>query len=163
MVIAFEDVGVANIDTIIAVVAASSDAAFRKSSGNSHTAVYLARLLAAAPKDRSANYLVGAKDYPALANFARRIRDASAEVMLLAVGDKTLSLPSKAISALFAAVPQGDAIGGRAGLDQLLGAYREQGVPEDLLDATEIAGSRTRSRSRSWYRSFGLPLRQAKR
>jgi hypothetical protein len=104
MVIAFEDVGVANIDAIAAVVAASSNAGLRKScGGNGHIAVHLAGLLAASPKDRSADYLVGAKDHPALANFARAIRDGSVEDILLTVGDKTLSLPSKSISAFFAA------------------------------------------------------------
>jgi MgsA AAA+ ATPase C terminal len=145
LVIAFEDVGVANIDAITAVVAASSDAALRKScGGNNHIAIYLAGLLAASPKDRSADYLVGAKDHPALADFAKTMRDASVEAMLLAVRDKALSLPSKAVPALFAAGPQSDAFGGPAGLDRLVEAYRELGVPEDLLAATEIAAARTR-------------------
>jgi hypothetical protein len=144
MVVAFEDVGVANIDAVTAVVAASSDAALRKScGGNNHIAIHLARLLAASPKDRSADYLVGAKDHPALANFARTIRDASVEDILLGLGDNTLSLPSKAISAFFAA-PKRYRVGSRASLDCLLGAYRELGVPEDLLAATQIAASRTR-------------------
>jgi MgsA AAA+ ATPase C terminal len=145
MVIAFEDVGVANIDAITAVVAASSDVDLRKScGGNGHIAIHLAGLLAAAPKDRSADYLVGAKDHPALANFARTIRDASVEDMLLAVRDEALSLPNKAMAALFAAVPQSGAVGDRAAVDRLLGTYRELGVPEDLLSATEIAAARTR-------------------
>jgi hypothetical protein len=144
MVIVFEDVGVANIAAITAVVAASSDAALRKScGGNNHIAIHLAGLLAAAPKDRSADYLVGAKDHPALANFVRTIRDALVEDIVLTVRDKTLSLPCKAISALFAA-SQCDAVSSRAGLDWLLGAYRELSVPEDLLAATEIAAARTR-------------------
>jgi hypothetical protein len=144
MVIVFEDVGVANIAAITAVVATSSDAALRKScGGNNRIAIHLARLLAAAPKDRSADYLVGAKDHPALANFARTIPDASVEDIVLTVRDKTLSLPRKAISALFA-VSQCDALGSRVGLDRVLEAYREIGVPEDLLAATEIAAARTR-------------------
>ena len=145
MVIVFEDVGVANIDAITAVVAASSDAALRKScGGNIHIAIHLAGLLAESPKDRSADYLVGAKDHPALADFVRTTREASVEDALFRVRDKTLGLPSKAIAALFAAAPQFDAVGGRAGLDRLLGGYRELGVPEDLLAATEIAAARTR-------------------
>jgi MgsA AAA+ ATPase C terminal len=144
MVIAFEDVGVANIDAITAVVAASSDAALRKScGGNGHVAIHLAGLLAASPKDRSADYLVGAKDHPALANFARTTRDASVEDILLALADNTLSLPSKAIAAFFAA-PKRYPVESRASLDCLLGAYRELGVPDDLLAATQTAASRTR-------------------
>src|SRR5262249_10106951 len=97
MVIAFEDVGVASIDAIMAVVAASSDAALRKScGGNTRIAIHLARLLAAAAKDRSADYLVGARDHPALANFVRTLRDALVEDILLAIRDKTLSLSSRA-------------------------------------------------------------------
>jgi len=100
MVIAFEDVGVANIDAIAAVVAASSDAALRKScGGNSHIAIHLTGLLAASPKDRSADYLVGAKDHPALADFVRTMRDASVDDILLAVRDKALGLPNRAIAA----------------------------------------------------------------
>jgi replication-associated recombination protein RarA len=62
MVIAVADVGVVSTDALTAVVAASSDAAFRNAcGGNDRVAAYLAGLLAKAPKDRSADHLAGAK------------------------------------------------------------------------------------------------------
>jgi len=94
LVIAFEDVGVGSIDAVTTVVAASSDAALRKSCGGDvHVAAHLAGLLADAPKDRSADYLVGAKDHPALAGFAQAMANAPLQVKLSSTRDKTLTLP----------------------------------------------------------------------
>jgi len=63
-VIAFEDVGVGSIDAVTAGVAASSDAAFRKAcGGNERVAIYLASVMAKVAKDRSADFICGAKDH----------------------------------------------------------------------------------------------------
>src|SRR5438105_1039427 len=100
VVIAFEDVGVGSIDAVTIVVAASADAVLRKScGGDALIAAHLAGLLADAPKDRSADYLVGAKDHPALANFARVMANAPIEAKLAGVRDTTLALPQRAVVA----------------------------------------------------------------
>jgi hypothetical protein len=71
MVIAFEDVGIGSVNAVTMTVGAGSDAASRKACGDDfRVAVYLARGLAETPKDRSADYFAGAKDHPALADFA---------------------------------------------------------------------------------------------
>src|SRR5713101_1438020 len=68
MVIAFEDVGAASIDAVSATVAVGLDAGWRKSRGGDAQAVIgLARMLADAAKDRSADYLIcGIKDHPSM-------------------------------------------------------------------------------------------------
>ena len=82
-VIAFEDVGIGGIDAVTMTVAGGSDAAWRKTAGGDiRLAAHLARTLAEAPKDRSADYLCGSKDHPALVRFAQAMAKASIEVIL---------------------------------------------------------------------------------
>jgi len=145
MVIAFEDVGIASIEAVTSVVAAGSDAALRKAcGGNERVAVYLAGLMAKVAKDRSADFICGAKDHPNLASFADALVKASVEEKLASVRDHELALPKRAIVALLALVPNGDGAWARGDADRLLGVYRELNVPEGLLAATELGGARTR-------------------
>jgi hypothetical protein len=100
LVIAFEDVGIGSLDVVTTTVAAAGDSAWRKNHGGDlKLAVYLAGLLAEAPKDRSADYLCDAKDHPRLANFWRAMEKASLEARLSHVGDQALSLPQRAVAA----------------------------------------------------------------
>ncbi len=92
MVIVFEDVGIGSADAVIMTVAAGSDAAWRKECGGDlRVAACLAGLLADAPKDRTADCLVAAKDHPALAGFAQAMANASIETILSSLRDKTLA------------------------------------------------------------------------
>ena len=103
MGIAFEDVGIGSVDAVTMTVAAGSDAACRKACGGDlRVAVHLAGVLADAPKDRSADYLYGAKDHPALAGFALAMANAPAEPRLSSVRDTDLALPRRAVAAWFA-------------------------------------------------------------
>jgi hypothetical protein len=89
MVIAFEDIGIGSVDALTKTVAAAGDSAWRKSHGGDlRLAVYLAGLLAEAPKDRSADYLCDAKDHPTLADFWRAMEEASLASKILHVRDQ---------------------------------------------------------------------------
>ena len=58
IVIAFEDVGIGNVDALATVIGVASDRAWRtRHGGDLRLAIVLARVLAAAPKDRSADYV----------------------------------------------------------------------------------------------------------
>jgi hypothetical protein len=102
--------------------------------------------LADAPKDRSADYLVGAKDHPALASFARKMANAPLEISISTVRDQTLALRQRAIAAWFACGLEsgGKVLTSNDGLPALLATFRELGAPEDLVVATGIAATRTR-------------------
>src|ERR1035437_7053544 len=64
MVIAFEDVGAASPDAVAMTVAASADSNWRKKDGGDlHIAVQLARVLAKAPKSRSAEHLITSEEH----------------------------------------------------------------------------------------------------
>jgi hypothetical protein len=103
IVIAIEDVGIGSLDVVTTTVAAAGDSAWRKNHGGDlKLAVYLAGLLAEAPKDRSADYLCDAKDHPRLANFWRAIETTSLELRLSHVRDQALGLPLRAVAALSA-------------------------------------------------------------
>jgi hypothetical protein len=147
MVIAFEDIGIGSVDALTKTVAAAGDSAWRKSHGGDlRLAVYLARLLAEAPKDRSADYLCDANDHPILADFWRAMENVSLESKLSHVRDQASDLPQRAVAALSAlGVGSGGYISrSTGGLEALLTTFRELEVPEELVAATGIAAARTR-------------------
>jgi hypothetical protein len=90
--------------------------------------------------------LVGAKDHPAVADFAQAMANGPAEVRLCSVRDKSLGLPQRAAAAWFMSGlgSRGEGTRRKADLDALLVSFRELGVPEDLVVATRIAAARTR-------------------
>ena len=145
MVIAFEDVGIGGVDAVTLIVAAGSDAAWRKACGGDlRVAVHLAGVLAQAPKDRSADHLAGAKDHPALAGFALAMASASIALLQSNVRDTALDLPHRAVAtSLASGVGVGDGTP-RGNLEKLLALFRDSGVPEDLVAATCVAAGRTR-------------------
>jgi hypothetical protein len=149
MVIAFEDIGIGSVDVLTKTVAAAGDSAWPKSHGGDvRLAVYLAGLLADAPKDRSADYLCDANDHPKLANFWRAMEKASLESKLSHVRDHASDLPRRAVAALSALGVgwRGSISRGTGGLEAILTAFRGLEVPEELLAATAIATARTRER-----------------
>lgn len=146
MVIAFEDIGIGSVETVLMTVAAASDAGFRKShGGDTRLAVAVSGLLAKAPKDRSADHLAGAQDHPALIEFARAMANSSTKCRLAKVRDGAAPLVERAIAVALgsgmisqAVVPtKADALG-------LLDTFRQLGVPEDLVVASAIAAAKTR-------------------
>jgi hypothetical protein len=146
MVIAFEDVGIGSIDALTMTATAAGDSAWRKRNGGDlRIAVQLARMLAEAPKDRSADYLCDAKDHPMLADFWRAMETTSLELRLCHVRDQALGLPLRAVAALSALDigSRGD-ISRTGGLEALLTTFHELEVPEELVAATGIAAARTR-------------------
>ena len=148
-VIAFEDIGIGSVDALTMIVAAADDSAWRKNHGGDlKLATYVARLLAEAPKDRSADYLCDARDHPMLADFWRAMEKASLESRLSHVRDQALGLPQRAVAALSALGigSRGDISRGTGGLDALLAVFRELDVPEELVAATGIAAARTREK-----------------
>jgi len=140
MVIVFEDIGIGSLDAVTKTVAAASDSTWRNAQGgNPRLALTLAGILAEAPKDRSADYLVGAKDHPSLTGFAQEMASASLMTRLCRTGSRALDLPHRAVASLFAS---GE---GRRSSDRnaLLASLRDLGVPEELVIATGIAAART--------------------
>jgi hypothetical protein len=146
-VVAFEDIGIGSVDALTMIVAAADDSAWRKNHGGDlKLAVHLAGVLSEAPKDRSADYLCGARDHPALAGFAQAMANTALKSRLSHVHDQALGLPQRAIAALSAPGigSRGEISRGTGGLEALLTTFRELGVPEELVAATGIAAARTR-------------------
>jgi hypothetical protein len=147
MVIAFEDVGAASPDAVVMSVAASTDPSWRrKNGGDLNIAVQLARVLAQAPKSRSAEHLItSAEHHPSLAK-ARMLRGASSQTdQLAAVMNQNASLTERAI-AVWCASGIGWVAEKRAKADQpvLLDRFRSLGVPDELVTATGVAARKTR-------------------
>jgi hypothetical protein len=79
VIIAFEDIGAGSADDVAMTVAASTDGKWRKQSGGDIVvAAHLARLLAEAPKSRSAEHLItGSNDHPSLEQERRAVSSSS--------------------------------------------------------------------------------------
>ena len=108
--------------------------------------MHLAGVLSEAPKDRSADYLVGANDHPAMGDFAQTIAKTTLTNRLSQLQDQAVGLPQRAVVALSALSigSRGGISRGTGGLDALLTAFSELGAPEELVAATAIAAARTR-------------------
>jgi replication-associated recombination protein RarA len=101
IIIAFEDIGAGSVDVVAMTVAASTDASWRKQSGGEAVvAAHLARLLAEAPKSRSAEHLITSSDqHPSLGEERLLVSASSIADNLNAVADKSNSLMHRALAA----------------------------------------------------------------
>ena len=147
MIIAFEDIGVGCIDAVVATVAAASDADFKKQCGGpARVAVALAGLLADATKDRSSDHLVSASDHPSMLDRWQAMAGASIETRRSLVFDVDLPLTSRAMATRsLCGLSLGQGLPTlRKQLTTLLTAFSDNGVPNELIAATEIAALRTR-------------------
>ena len=146
LVIAFEDVGVGSVQSLVNTTTAATDAEARSRVGGDDRAVsFIARLLAEAPKDRSADHLIGAAwSHPAFGEARRVIGEQSLAWRLDLVADMDLPLPTRAI-ALFGKLSA--RWSGKEGAHDLHAAARmflNLGVPPDLLKAAREAAILTR-------------------
>jgi hypothetical protein len=147
MVIAFEDVGAAAPDAVGMTVAASTDLGLRKTSGGDlHVAVQLARILAEAPKSRSAEHLItSAQHHPSLTKARMVIGAGSFTDHLDAVMDGEVSLAERAIAVWCAfGISWAEMKSARGDLPELLKTFRRLRVPDELVNATGIAAQKTR-------------------
>jgi hypothetical protein len=128
-------------------VAASTDARWRKQfGGEAVVAAHLARLLAEAPKSRSAEHLITSSDcHPSFEQERLLVSASSIADNLTVVADNSKSLMHRALAAWRVSgmdwkrekIPGTD-------LPGLLDAYHSLGVPEELVAATGIAATKSR-------------------
>jgi MgsA AAA+ ATPase C terminal len=147
IIIAFEDIGAGSVDDVAMTVAASTDASWRRQVGGDVIIVaHLARLLAEAPKSRSAEHLITtATHHPSVEHERRLIRNRSIADNLAAVANESNTLTHRALAAWCVS-----GIGWKheklhgSDLPELFDAYRKHGVPEELVAATGIAATKSR-------------------
>lgn len=146
LVIAFEDVGIGAPDLLVEAVSIAADPNSRKQlGGNEAAAVYLADRLAAAPKDRSTDYLLCAAGFhQRLRSIRFALRRAPLEDALEVVQDPEWPLPERATAAWLASGISSLGQKGQFGeLQALLDTYRGLGVPEALVAAVDTAARKT--------------------
>ena len=148
LVIAFEDVGIGSLDALVETTAACTDPNWRSSFGGDIVALcFVARLLAEAPKDRSADHLIGAAwSHPKFEEQRQMVGARSLAQRIDLVMDTNLSLPVRAIAVWYASGLEWgrERRVGRGDLPGLMSAFRLLGVPSDLVLATRHAATRTR-------------------
>jgi hypothetical protein len=148
LVIAAEDVGIASTDAVIAASFRSTDKKMRQWLGGEELAIFqTVHMLAAAPKDRSADYLISvAKHDPDHEGVREQCGGNPVARRLEFLADPTWSLSARAVAAWYGsgveAWPQR-----RVGAGDIGGTIRTfagLGVPWPLLGAVSIAARKTR-------------------
>jgi hypothetical protein len=148
LVIAFEDVGIGSTEALLRTTRICGDAAIRRRLGGEEDAIrFIVKLLAEAPKDRSADHLIGAAfSHPACAASRAAVASQSLSERLALVSDANASLLDRAIAAGRCSglawgetrpTERGDTRG-------LMSAFMALGAPCDLILATSEALVRTR-------------------
>jgi|SoiMetStandDraft_2_1073263.scaffolds.fasta_scaffold20735_3 hypothetical protein len=145
--IACEDVGPADIDLVLQTVAAAVSPGWHASYGEDRAIVSIVCRLAAAPKDRSADYLMWvAAEHPDQRETRAVCSRASVSECLSMVTDLSRSLPDRAVAAWFCSgidYPYQHRVG-PGDLSGLADAYCRLGASSDLVAATVLAAKRTR-------------------
>lgn len=149
LIIASEDVGGASVETMALTAAVCHEAAWRKRQGEPERLVlWLAKLLAESPKDRSTDYLIcAARDHHSLAATRQLCANMRMADRLAMVGDISQPLPVRAVAAWYASGLDWDwrrPIVGRGDVAGLMQTYLDLGVPEPLVAATKLAMVRAR-------------------
>lgn len=149
LIIASEDVGGAAVETMALTAAICQEAAWRKRQGEPERLIlWLAKLLAESPKDRSTDYLIcAARDHHSLAATRQLCANMSLADRLAMVGDISQPLPVRAVAAWYASGLDWDwrkPIVGRGDVAGLIQTYIDLGVPEPLVAATKLAMVRAR-------------------
>ena len=147
MVIAFEDVGAAAVDAVVKAVCAGTEPQWRAAVGDERVIVYIARLLAEAVKDRSADHLVCcARSYAPWEEARRMVGSQPLIRRLDLVADSAQPLHVRAIAAWYSSGVEWDDERrvGKGDLPSLTALFRSLGVPKALALATQHAASRTR-------------------
>lgn len=148
LVIAFEDIGPAAPDVLVEAVTGSTQPKWRHlAGGNACAAQLLARMMARAPKDRSADHLICcARSHPSAAQVRQRLTGSPIAARIQMALDQSLPILERAAAAWYASgVEWGqESRVGPGDIDALLLAFEGAGVPRPVLDATRIAAKRTR-------------------
>jgi hypothetical protein len=150
LVIACEEVGVAAVRALVQTATACADPNWRLRFGGDVAALRsVVRLLADAPKDRSADHLVrAASSHPAFEEARSRIAGASRAERRDLIEDFDVPLATRAIAVCASAgVKWAGDRRGPSDLFALVTQFGRLGVPADLLWATNSAAARTRKAS----------------
>ena len=145
--IAFEDVGCADINVVVETVAVATSSNWRAAHGEEAVLASIVCRLAAAPKDRSADYLMWAvAEHPDQRETRAICGRASVTECLSMVAYLSRSLADRAVAAWFCSginYPYQHRVG-VGNLSGLADAYCRLGAPADLVSATVLAAKRTR-------------------
>ncbi len=148
MLIAVEDIGIASPPTLAHVANMGRLARRHEAGANTlGTVASVAEMLARAPKDRSADYLISAAvAHPAFENERCFVGKASADQRIAMAVDLSLPLITRGIVAWFASGRDftGECRVGEGNLGGLIQAFAGAGVPETLLSAVTYICSRVR-------------------
>lgn len=148
LVIAFEDIGAACPQALIELSSLAADPELRAATGGDRAALLrTCARLAAAPKDRSTDYLIAAAVFdPMLAGLREACRRHGAAKSIDIACDLSLSLAERAVGAWHAT---GYDFGpahpvGKGDLPGLVARLQATGCGDDLLQAVHFAARRTR-------------------
>ncbi|WP_414464480.1 hypothetical protein [Hyphomicrobium sp. DY-1] len=141
LIVAFEDIGMASIETVSSVVDACRQPPLFRDQDIATGAVSLSRLLAAAPSDRSADFLISAINrHPAFGDARTRVKNMKQRERLALIADSSASLHERGAATLYASgliEPHGRSW--RTHLDEALTTFKDLGVPAQFIDVVRCA------------------------
>ena len=147
-IIAFEDVGIGDLDLVRDVTMCAIDRSVRKPLGPDHEVIAtLVQRLAAAPKDRSTDYLIcAAKDHPGFDAVRQDIGKLSNDERIAVATDAGQPLVRRAAAMWYCSGVNGGGphVLSRGDLPRLLHAFDGLGFPHPLSSIVETAARKTR-------------------
>lgn len=148
MVIAHEDVGIGDLDLVVTATKLGTDQAARQANGGDQKVIAdLARQLAAAPKDRSSDYLVcAAVSHPGFDKDREAIALLPDCERILVATDSTQPAVTRAIGTWYASGVNGDGpnILGAGDIKRLLRAFENHGLPDHVALGLQLAARKTK-------------------
>ncbi len=148
LIIAFEDIGIASIETVADVVAFCRDPKLRANAGGDEaSARHLARLLANTEKNRSVDLLMAAiRNHPSLQRSRDSIGSMNLNDRLAVVANRSAGLYERALATWFSSGIEWEREHrvGKGDLGNLLATFGNLGAPEKLCLAVSSAALRTR-------------------
>jgi hypothetical protein len=147
LVIAFEDVGAAELNAVVETVAIATTPRWRFRHGEKESLAYAVTRLAEAPKDRSADYLISAAEFhPSLSDARETCLRGDLEERLRIVRDLSQPLTVRSTAAWLSSGIQaynGSRVGAGS-LRQLSRILIELGARDDFVSSMILAAKRTR-------------------
>ena len=147
IVVAYEDIAATATDALIETVVICTDSAYRRAVGAIPALLYLCERLAAAPKERSSDYLIcSAKTHPSFELMREECSSLTVDERILLSSDKNRSLPERATAAWYASGLEWrpEQRVGKGDLLSLIEHSQSLGMDSRLASATFLAASRIR-------------------
>ncbi len=143
LVTAFEDIGIGDLVAVTQTTAAAERANWRAHHGDIRVGLLVVGKLARAAKCRATDLLYGAaRSLPSMSDHAAELAEADTQILLDLVSNAEKPLVLRTLASMYAAGTSEERntnIRRRVGCSAIWHRYQEMGLPQSLLDASQVA------------------------